>query len=164
MLIHTTQVIVKNLSAKDIFDFLINPSDDRYHAWWPGVHLQYHNKRTVPGNVGNLVYMDEYIGKWRARFIGEVIRADKNQRITWQMIKGIKLPAWLDLQLKDTTKGVQIDHIITMGFPGVMGKISDPLLGLYFNDRKKQYMTEHAHEEFNRLARLLHPQSHRSRS
>ena len=59
----------------------------------------------------------------------------------------------------DRWQGVQIDHIIMIGFPGAMGKISDPLFSLYFNDHKKQYMTEHAHEEFNRLARLLHPQS-----
>lgn len=157
MLIHKTQAIVKNLSAKEVFDFLINPSDDRYHAWWPGVHLQYHNRRTEPGNVGNLVYMDEYIGKWRARFTFVVIKADQNQRITWQMAKGIKLPAWLDLQLQDTAKGVKIDHIVSIGFPGLIGRITDPLFGLYFNDRKKQYTTEHVHEEFARLSQLLHP-------
>lgn len=155
MLIHTTRTTVKNLSAKDVFDFLIHPSDDRYQAWWPGVHLRFHNRRTVQGQVGNIVYMDEYIGKWRARFTGVVIRADKNQRITWQMVKGVRLPAWLDLQLQDTAEGVQIDHIIQIGFRGLIGKLSDPLFSLYLNERKKQYTTEHVHEEFKRLAQLI---------
>lgn len=73
------------------------------------------------------------------------------------MAKGFKLPAWLDLQLQDTARGVQIDHIATVDFRGLAEKLSDPLFGLYFNGRKKQYATEHFHEEFNRLARLLHP-------
>ena len=157
MIIHKTRVIVKNLNAKDVFDFLINPSDDNYQSWWPGVHLLFHNRRTVPGNIGNLVYMDEHIGKWRVRFVGRVLRADENRRIIWQMTKGINLPARLDLQLHDTIKGVRIDHIVMLGFHGLLGKISDPLLSLYFTNRKKHYLTEHVHEEFNRLAQLLHP-------
>ncbi|HET8671398.1 MAG TPA: hypothetical protein VFM05_12460 [Candidatus Saccharimonadales bacterium] len=155
MLIHRTQVTVKNLSAKDVFDFLINPSNDRYQSWWPGVHLRFYNIRAVPRNVGNLVCMDEFVGKWRLRLTGIVTKADDGRRITWQLVKGVRLPAWLDLQLQDTAKGVQIDHMAMIGFRGLLGKVSDPLCNLYFTRRKKRYLTEHVHEEFNRLAQLL---------
>lgn len=157
MLIHKTRVIVKNLNANDVFDFLISPSDDRYQTWWPGVHLEFHNIHTAPDDVGNLVYMDEFVGKWRLRLTALVTKADKGRQITWQLTKGIKLPARLDLQLQDTVQGVQIDHTVTIGLSGPLGKFSDPLLSLYFDGRKKQYLTEHVRGEFNRLTKLLPP-------
>lgn len=63
-----TNVRVAGLSGLEVTEFMLNCEDASYQAWWPGVHLQFHTVRRVAGDVGNLVYMDEYVGRFRLKF------------------------------------------------------------------------------------------------
>ena len=77
---------------------MLGCSNEDYQNWWPGTHLQFHTTKRYPDNIGNIVYMDEFIGKRRVKMEGIVIDAVSGQRIVWQMKKwGILLPVWLDL-------------------------------------------------------------------
>lgn len=149
-----SKIHVKRTSGMSIYNFLINPSDSAYQRWWPGVHLELHNLRRNPGNVGNIVYMDEYVGKRRLRMECIVTEAKPGKRITWQFRKVIPLPVWLYLELEDDERGVAVTHTIKAGFEGA-GKILDVIFRVYLSDSFAKAMDEHARAEFPKLGELL---------
>jgi hypothetical protein len=154
MIMLRSQVYVEGISGKVVYDFLVNPSDDAYQRWWPGVHLQLHVLRSCPGHVGDLLYMDEYVGTRRLRMQCVVTEAESGRRLVWAMKRLIRLPARLILDLEDHAEGVVITHTIEAGFRG-MGGLLDPLLRLYLDTQFARDMDEHAHAEFPMLGRLL---------
>jgi hypothetical protein len=90
--------------------------------------------------------MDEYVGKRRVRMLGIVVQVGPGQKIVWQLRKGVRLPAWLTLELADRDGGVDLRHTITAGFGGV-GQVLDPLLRRYFSAEFATAMDEHARTE-----------------
>lgn len=149
-----SKVHVERIGGMPIFDFLINPTDSAYQQWWPGTHLAYHNLSYAPRNIGNVVYMDEYVGQRRVRMTGIVTEAEPGKKITWQLKKVIRLPIWLHLELKDDSQGVAITHTIRAGFGGI-GRVLDAVLRLYFSETFAKAMDEHARIEFPKLGELL---------
>jgi hypothetical protein len=149
-----SRVHVSGIGGMSVFDFLINPNDSAYQRWWPGTHLKFHTVRKCAGHVGDVIYMDEYVGKRRVQMTGVVTEAEPGRKITWQMTTGIRLPVWLRLKLQDDTDGVMITHTITAGFEGI-GSILDVILRLYFSASFAMAMDEHAKIEFPRLGALL---------
>jgi hypothetical protein len=47
-----SSVRVDGLASAEVTDFLLHPADDRYQAWWPGTHLQFHLVADSAGQVG----------------------------------------------------------------------------------------------------------------
>jgi len=157
MIRHIEKLTVPNVTAKQFYDFMINPTDERYSAWWPGEHLQFHIvKKGNADHLGDIVFMDEFLGKnRRLTFNALVITADRSRAITWQMIKaGIKLPAYVTLALDDTSDGVLVSHELTIGFNGI-GKLLDPFIRLYFNKSYQEALSTHCHKEWPMLADIL---------
>jgi len=68
MIIYRTTREVTGLCDKDIYDFLLNCTDEQYQHLWPGTHLAWHTLKRTLSKVGNLVYMDEYVGDFRLKF------------------------------------------------------------------------------------------------
>ena len=145
---------VAGLKGIEVTTFLLNPTDVEYRRWWKGVHLQLH---PVIGSTGTdrAFYMDEYIGARRVRMTAILIDSVPGRRITWQLKKFIKLPAWLSIEIQDGEDGVTITHSIRAGFAGA-GRMLDPLLRLYFSKSFTRAMDEHVKIEFPRLRDLLH--------
>ena len=160
MLTINTVVDVKGITSRLIHDFMLTCTDDAYQTWWPQTHLAFHTKQRFPGNLGNVVFFDEYIGKRRLKFEGIVVKAAQDEAIAWQMKKIVKLPAWLSLELKNTDDGVEITHTIKAGYSGI-GALLDPILRLYFTPRFVKDMEDHVHFEFTELAAIL--SKHQSR-
>lgn len=154
MLSFKTTIDVEGMSGAEVFDFLANPDDESYQAWWPGTHLALHVQKRGHDHVGDAVYMDEYIGKRRLRMTWIVTEAIPGKRIAMQAAKGIKLPSYLYLDLEDHDGGVRITHITTAGFPGT-GRVLDPVVRLYFSKKFAADLDEHARTEFPRLRDLL---------
>ncbi|MCK4692036.1 MAG: hypothetical protein KAT23_00305 [Anaerolineales bacterium] len=69
-----TEVAVKRISGKSIYDFMLNSTDKDYQEWWEGTHLAFHTIQRFPNDLGNLVYVDEYVGSRRLKFEGVVIK------------------------------------------------------------------------------------------
>jgi hypothetical protein len=138
----------------DIYDFLINPTDREYQRWWPGTHLKLHTVKQRLNNVGNIVYMDEFIGDYRVKMSGIVTEAVPGKKITWQLKSLIRMPVWLSLELEDDNAGVVVTHTIRAGFTGI-GGILDTILGFYFTDGFEKAMDEHVRTEFPMLSELL---------
>ena len=156
MIRYTTTVEVTGLSSKDVYEFLLNCTDTQYQRWWPGTHLFFHTLKRTPTNIGNLVYMDEYVGDFRLKFYGIVREAVPHRSIIWQMRKfGVVLPAWLSLSPSDTATGVTIIHTMLVGFHGI-GRFLDGLLRFYLSSKFENHMAAHAHTEFHKLRGLLH--------
>ncbi|MBN1574702.1 MAG: hypothetical protein JW984_16005 [Deltaproteobacteria bacterium] len=155
MIIMETKVYVAGLSGREVTDFMLNPSDENYRRWWNGTHLEFHLLKSRPGHVGDVVYMDEFIGRHRVKMKGVVVEAVPGELIVWQFKKMIKLPGRLFLKLKDDKEGVRITHTITIGFGGI-GKILDPIFRLFFHKDFEEAMEEHARIEFNKLREVLH--------
>ena len=151
-----TRIHVDALKARDVFDFLIDCSDDRYQRWWPGTHLRFHTIHRRPGNVGNLVYMDEFVGTRRVRMQGVVIEALPGSRIVWQLkpIFRLAVPVWLALDLRDDATGVFITHSDRAGYTGA-GAVLDLLFRMYLNARFIRQLDAHVREEFPRLRDML---------
>lgn len=154
MIILETQVSVPNLSAKNVFDFMIDCTDEKYQQWWPKTHLSFHTIKRQPNNIGSLVLFDELIGKRRLRFQAVITKSLPGQEIVWQMKKLFLLPAWLSLKFQNTEDGVLITHSLSAGFSG-LGKILDPIIRLYLSKKFEKELATHANMEFNMLSRLL---------
>lgn len=150
-----SELFVKDITGKEIFDFLLDATDERYRRWWPGTHLSLHALERHEDHVGDIFYMDEYVGKRRVRMKGIVVEAERGRKIVWRF-KGwqILLPVRLTLELADRDGGVALRHTIRAGFEG-FGAILDPLFRIYFSPRFASAMDEHAHIEFPMLRDLL---------
>jgi hypothetical protein len=56
-------VVVPGVTGRQISDFLLAPTDDRYRRWWPGTHLRFHVVRAGRrDHRGDVVLMDEFVG------------------------------------------------------------------------------------------------------
>jgi hypothetical protein len=148
-----SQIYVNGVRGNEIVDFLLTCTDQAYQAWWPGTHLQLHTLACYPNSVGNVVFMDELIGKRRIQMVG-VVRIAEPAKLVWQLKKGILLPVRLTLELVDDAAGVTITHTIRAGFNGLR-QFLDPLFRLYFSDEFGRAMDEHVKTEFPNLRDLL---------
>jgi hypothetical protein len=154
MLTLQTRLRVDGISASEIFEFLANPTDESYRRWWPGTHLQLHLLERHAGHVRDVVYMDEYVGRRRLRMRGIVIEAEPGRRLVWQLKKVIRLPARIELELREYEGGVGVTHTTRAGFRGP-GRVVDPLFRIYFSERFVQDLDEHVKTEFPLLRDLL---------
>jgi hypothetical protein len=147
MVILQTSLRVDGISAAEVFDFLVNPTDEAYRCWWPGTHLRFHVLKRCADHVGDVVYMDEYVGTRRLRMKGIVVEVVPRKRLTWRLVKAMELPAWLELNLADYEGGVAITHTTSAGFRGA-GRILDPLVRLYLSKRFARALDDHVRTEF----------------
>jgi hypothetical protein len=156
MLTLETRTRVEGLTGREVFDFLANPSDRAYQAWWPGIHLEFHTISRADGHVGDVVLMNEYVGARRVRLAGIVVEAVEGKRLVWQLRAGVRLPAWVSLDLDDATGGVVVTHRTRVGWSG-LGRRLDPLLRLYFSRSFAAALDAHVRTEFRLLRDRLHP-------
>jgi hypothetical protein len=157
VLVIESSVTVPGLTASEVTSFLLDCSDAVYQKWWPGVHLQLHPLTSGGADhVGDTVFMDEFVGSRRLRMTAVVVHAEPGRKISWQMKKGVRLPAWLTIEVVDGADGVVITHAITAGWGGV-GRVLDPLLGLYLSSDFAAAMDKHVHTEFPLIRDRLHP-------
>jgi hypothetical protein len=70
------------------------------------------------------------------------------------MIKIVRLPAWLILDVEDAPGGVRILHTMAVGYRGI-GRLLDPLLRLYLSAGFERQLNQHAQTEFPVLAAIL---------
>jgi hypothetical protein len=154
MVTFQTRIEVDGMTATEIFDFLADPDDESYRAWWPGTHLQLHTVERGDEHVGDVVYMDEYIGRRRVRMSAAVTEAVPGRMLGWQLRKGIKLPARLSLELEDHDSGVKITHSVRAGFGG-LGRVLDPALRLIMSESFARDLDDHVRTEFPLLRDLL---------
>jgi hypothetical protein len=156
-----SEIFVDGIGAREIYTFLLGATDESYRRWWPGTHLRLHALERHEDHIGDVFYMDEYIGKRRVRMKGVVLEAQRARRIVWQLEWWrVLLPVRLTLELADRNGGVALRHTIRAGFGGP-GRALDPLLRLYFSPRFARDMDEHASTEFPMLRDLLIRESRR---
>jgi hypothetical protein len=155
MIAHMTRVHVTGITGRDFTDFMLNPTDESYRRWWPGMHLAFHVVKSVPGHVGDVVVMDEHVGRHHLKMKAVVEEAVPGRRIAWRAVMGVRLPIRIVIELEDSPKSLTIVHSVEVGWRGA-GRLFDPLLRLFFHDgRFTEDMDAHAQEEFPRLARML---------
>lgn len=157
MLTLESRVRVDGVTARELTDFLLNPSDVDYQAWWPGTHHAFHVVRRATGDdhVGEVVLMDEHVGSRRVRMDAEVVEAVPGERIVWLMSRWrIRLPVRLTLILQSQEDSVLLRHVITAGWSG-FGRLFDPLFRWYFSESFAAAMDQHARTEFPLLGDLL---------
>jgi hypothetical protein len=154
MIVIRTEIYVNNTSGKAIADYFLNCTDEEYQKWWEGTHLSFHTLERHPGDLGNLVTFDEYVGSRRLKFVGKVIDIIPGRKLVWQMKKVVSLPGWLTLEFEDREDAVKITHILAVGLEGI-GKIFDPLLKIVFSKKFEMELENHAQIEFHKLAKIL---------
>ncbi len=150
----STRVHVPGLRGSEVADFMLNPTDESYRGWWPGMHFSFHVVEPKPGHLGEIVFMDEMIGTRRLRMKGLVERIEPGTLIVWRFIRLIRLPVRLCLEMKDIDGGVEITHTIQAGGRG-FARVFDPLFRLYFSPGFARAMEEHAQTEFPLLAERI---------
>jgi len=149
-----SEIRVAGISGTDIIDFLLNCTDQEYREWWRGTHLAFHTIERRPGNVGNIVYMDEFIGTRRVKMRGIVTEVVLGKKVVWQFQKVFRLPVRLILELDDDDGGMTITHTIQAGFRG-LGRILDLVFRIYFSAGFERAMDEHVKAEFPMLRDML---------
>jgi len=154
MITMQSRVRVPGINGAQLLDFMLNCTDDRYQAWWPGTHLAMHTVEGRPEEVGSVIYMDEYVGRRRLRMKAVVAEVLPGSRVVWQFKQGIRLPARLILETAGEDGGILLTHTLEAGFRGP-GRLLDPLLRLYLSPAFEQAMDEHARTEFPMLGTVL---------
>ena len=154
MITFKTVVDVEEVNGAAVQDFMLNCTDEQYKRWWPGTHRSFHTTRRYPGGVGNQVYFDEYVGRYRLKFHAVVAENLPGRKIAWQMKAGVRLPGWLVMEFEDRPGGVRIIHSVCIGYEGI-GRALDPLLRLFFPERFEEELNRHAQTEFPRLGERL---------
>ena len=148
MLTIRSGIVVDGIGGRQITDFLLECTDERYRQWWPGTHLHlYTVARGRTGHVGDEVAMEEYVGTRRVRMTGVVAEVVPGERIVWQLRKGVRLPVRLTLELAGRDGGVFVQHTITAGYRGI-GRALDPLWRCYFSPAFAAAMDTHVRTEF----------------
>ena len=156
-----TSVTVPGLTGKAVSEFMLNATDADYQRWWPGTHLAFHTLRRYPGDLGNRVYYDEFVGNYRLKFNGVLVEVFPSRKLTWQIQKIVRLPAWLTLEFADSPGQVEITHRLSVGFKGI-GRGFDPILRWLISRRFSQDLDQHTRTEFHRLAEFLSSQETRT--
>jgi hypothetical protein len=105
-------------------------------------------------HVGDVVFMDEYVGARRVRLTGVVVDAAPGKRLVWQLKAGIRLPVWLSLDFADGAAGVTVTHRTRAGWAG-WGRLFDPLFRLYFSRSFAAALDAHILTEFRLLGERL---------
>ena len=95
MIVIRTRTHVTRLTGEEITAFLLHPSDREYQRWWEGTHLELHPVKGSGQRIGDIVSMDELVGRRRIRLSGVLVESIPGRKITWQFKKLVKLPAWL---------------------------------------------------------------------
>ena len=107
------------------------------------------------GPVGDVVRMDEYVGRRRLRLSAVVVEAEPGRRIVWRFGRRVRLPARLRLELTDRPGGCLVRHTLEAGFEGI-GRVLDPLLRLYLSPRFAADLDQHVRTEFPKLRDHIH--------
>jgi hypothetical protein len=154
MLTFRTEVEVEGVTSKAIHDFLINCATEEYQKWWKGTPLRYDTLKRYPDNVGNVVFMGEYIGEHRLIMKAVILRAIPGSEIVLQMKKGVRLPVRLSLSFEEGQNGVKVIHEITVGFNGI-GRVLDAVFRVFLSKDFERAMDEHAKTEFPELQAIL---------
>jgi hypothetical protein len=152
-----SHVHLDGITARQITDFLLDPRDDTYRAWWPGTHLEFHVISRAPAgdHVGDLVWMDELVGQRRVSMVAEVVEAVPGERLVWRLRRwGVRLPLRVAVALRTDNAGVSLTHTISAGWRGP-GRLVDPVWRLYFSESFAREMDQHARTEFPMLRDLL---------
>lgn len=155
MITFETKVHVGGLVAYRIYRFFLRPGNTVYQANWPGTHLRLHMLRRAPGEVGSVVYMDEYVGERRVRVKALVTEAVPGRRLVLQAKKLVRLPVRLVMEFADVEGGVDVIHRLEVGYGG-LGIVLDPFLRLVFSHGFARDLDAHVKSEFPRLGELLH--------
>lgn len=153
MIIFKTEVEVGGLTGKEIYNFLINCTTEEYQRWWKGTHLIFQTLKRYPDNIGNVILMDEYIGKYRLKLKALVVKAIPSVEIIWQVKKIVKIPVWLSVSFEEVESGVRVIHKITAGFKGT--RIFDVIFRIFLSADFEKAMYEHAKIEFPKLKDIL---------
>ena len=103
--------------------------------------------------MGDVVRMDEYVGRRRLRLSAVVVEAEPGRRIVWWFGRRVHLPARLRLELTDRPGAASC---ATRGGFGGFGRVLDPLLRLYLSPRFAADLDRHVHTEFPKLRDLVH--------
>jgi hypothetical protein len=154
-----SRIDLDDVTAREVTDFLLNPRDDAYRAWWPGTHREFHVVRAARGgdHVGDVVWMDEMVGPRRVAMTAEVEEALPGERVVWRLRKfGLRLPIRVMVTTRSDDAGVTVYHTITAGWRGP-GRLVDSLWRGYFSPSFARAMDEHARTEFPLLRELLRP-------
>ena len=157
----TTQLQVDGVKGRNIVAFLVHCDDEKYQHWWPGTHLQLHLVKGSPGDIGSLIYMDEFVGKHRVRFTGEVVEHMPGRKLVIQMKSLVRLPVKLVLAFDDNVDGVEVTHSLQFGYGGI-GRIFDPLIRRLVSSGFSADMEEHVRTEFRKLATMLRESCNKS--
>jgi uncharacterized protein YndB with AHSA1/START domain len=156
VLVTESIVDVAGLTGRDVTDFMMACTDEQYRNWWPGTHLQLHVLGRASAGVGDVMLMDEFVGRRRLRLHGVVEAVEPGRRLVWRFRKIVPLPASLSLELTPVPGGVSVRHTVRAGWPGI-GRVLDPLLRMYFTSRFITELDAHVRTEFPLLRDYLHP-------
>ena len=147
MLAIVAEVAVRGLTGREVTEFMLACTDERYRAWWPGTHLQLHPVGAARAGVGDVMLMDEFVGRRRLRMHVVVEAVEPGRRIVWRFRRIVALPARLCLELFPAPGGVVVRHTVTAGWAGI-GRALDPLLRLYLTPGFTADLEEHVRTEF----------------
>lgn len=147
-----TQAHVDGVNARTLFEFLLNATDREFQTWWPGVHLRYQTLKRFPNYIGNVMYLDQYIGDYRVKATEVIVEAVPYKKIVRQVLLfgAVRVPVRIVYDFEDDERGLTITHTINAGFSG-LGRFLDFGFRCFFTKRFNAAMDEHLLEEFQLL-------------
>ncbi len=155
MIVFQTTGTVKNLSARDTQNFLLNCTDEMYQKSWPGVHIQKHPiKKGGPDHIGDVIYAFEHVGKHTIEVTMKVTEYIPEKILKFRVKMGIAgslVPVYLHVETMDMPEGVHLLNRFSLGWSGI-GRILDPVIGFFFPKELRDAMDEHVATEWPLIA------------
>jgi hypothetical protein len=149
-----TEIFVRDKSASQVFDWIVNLDQERYLQWHPD-HTVYRIEKTTNEYLGSTVYYEQILNGPGANFEWKVIDIEENEHILYKA--RFIYPIYLSLSMEDIEGGVEVTHSLLLGFVAKgFEKPLDWFVGKFiFTAEAAQASHRHAHEEFKNLERLI---------
>jgi hypothetical protein len=156
IIMHTTST-VKDLSAKDTLNFLINCNDEMYQKSWPGVHIQKHQiKRGGNDHIGDVIYAFEHVGEFTIEVRMKITKYIPEKLLEFRVSMrrtGFLVPIFLIVETEDSPEGVHLSNKFLIGWNG-FGKVFDSIIEMFFH-KLRYAMEEHTKIEWPLIAASL---------
>ncbi len=153
MIVFRTEIQIKGKTTGQIYNWLLDLDNEKYERWHPE-HRRWRTIKREPGDLGNVIYFDEKIGRMRFRVKGKIVEAEPGRRLVYKL--NYPIPTYLSLEFVPADKGVNVIHEVKFGYKGPMGKV---LGGLVRRTRLVKYfekeLDRHARQEFKNLETII---------
>lgn len=145
MIVYRTDVAIESKPPKEIYDWWLDLTHERYTRWHKEHLYWYWDKDGARGELGAKFKFGERIDSHEIRFRGKIAELRESELIR---LEHSYLPVNTTFVLTPTNGGCILHYETAIGFEGLLGRLFDPFIRLFYSeDGFGRSLLRHVHEE-----------------